>query len=83
LAERSQRRVLPVGLAGTQELWRGKTLRLRIGAPLDPPPLGAPRAEEQAFADRLTAALVAVLPPLPLGSANGKKPWPWLTRLLY
>jgi 1-acyl-sn-glycerol-3-phosphate acyltransferase len=83
LAERSQRRVLPVGLAGTQELWRGKTLRLRVGAPLDPPALGAPRAEEQAFAARLTGALLAALPPLPPEPADGRKRWPWLTRLLY
>jgi 1-acyl-sn-glycerol-3-phosphate acyltransferase len=83
LAERSQRRVLPVGLAGTRELWRGKTLRLRVGAPLDPPPSDAPRAEEEAFAARLTAALRAALPPLPPEPADGKKPWRWLTRLLY
>ena len=83
LAERSRRRVLPVGLAGTQELWRGKTLRLQVGPPLDPPPPDADRAAETAYAERLTEALRAVLPPLPPEPAGGRKPWPWLTRLLY
>lgn len=83
LAERSARRVLPVGLAGTQELWRGKTLRLQVGPPLDALHPDATRAEETAYAERLTAALRAVLPPLPSEPADGRKPWPWLTRLLY
>ena len=83
LAERSARRVLPIGLAGTQELWRGKTLRLQVGEPLDPPPAGATRAEETTYAERLAEALRAVLPPLPPEPSNGHKPWPWLTRLLY
>lgn len=83
LAERSGRRVLPVGLSGTQELWRGKTLRLRFGSPLHPPPRGTARADEVAFAERLREALQAVQPPLPPLPEDGHKPWPWLTRLLY
>lgn len=83
LAERSRRRVLPVGLAGTQELWRGKRLRLRIGPPLDPPPADAPRAEEIAFAELLTRALRDVLPPPPPEPSDGRKPWGWMTKLLY
>jgi 1-acyl-sn-glycerol-3-phosphate acyltransferase len=83
LASHSGRRVLPIGLAGTQELWRGKTLRLRVAPPLDPPPSGADRATETAFVEQLTRALVEALPPLPPEPTNGRKPWPWLTRLLY
>ena len=83
LAERSGCRVLPVALAGSRELWRGKTLRLQVSAPLEPPPPGSTRAEETAYADRLTAALRAALPPLPPEPPDGHKPWPWLTRLLY
>ena len=83
LAERSGRRVLPVTLAGTQELWRGKTLRLQVSPPLDALAPDAPRAEETAYAARLTDVLGASLPPLPPEPADGRKPWPWLTRLLY
>lgn len=83
LAERSGRRVLPIGLAGSQELWRGKMLRLQVGPPLDPPPPRADRATENAYAQRLTEALRAALPPLPPEPRDGRKPWPWLTRLLY
>ena len=32
--------MLPVALAGTTDLWRGKTLRVRIAPPLDALPLG-------------------------------------------
>src|SRR5215207_5606874 len=39
IAQQSGRRVLPVALAGSKPLWRGKTLRVRIGIPLDPPPM--------------------------------------------
>ena len=35
ISQHSGRRVLPVALAGTTDLWRGKTLRVRIAPPLD------------------------------------------------
>jgi hypothetical protein len=83
LSEHSGCRVLPVGLAGTQELWRGKTLRLQVGAPLAALSPRATRAEQNAYVTELELALRSVLPPLPPEPANGHKPWPWLTRLLY
>jgi hypothetical protein len=39
VAQQSRRRVLPVALAGSKPLWQGKTLCVRIGTPLDPPPM--------------------------------------------
>jgi 1-acyl-sn-glycerol-3-phosphate acyltransferase len=82
LAERSRCRILPVGLAGTQELWRGKTLRLRIGPPLPALPPDASRAEQQLAIDRLVAALADAMPPSPPEPLDGKKPWNWLSKLL-
>jgi 1-acyl-sn-glycerol-3-phosphate acyltransferase len=82
LSARSGCRVMPVGIAGTKELWRGKTLRLRIGPPLEPLAAGADRNEEQAYVERLHVAISAVLPPLPPAPADGRKPWSWLTRML-
>ena len=83
LAARSGRRILPVALAGTRELWRGKTLRLCVGAPLDGLPPKPERADEQALVERLGASLRSLQPPLPPEPPDGRKPWPWLTRLLY
>jgi 1-acyl-sn-glycerol-3-phosphate acyltransferase len=83
LALHSGCRVLPVGLAGTQELWRGKTLRLRVGPPIDAPARDASRAEEAQFTERLNHALNEAMPAEPAEPADGHKPWPWLTRLLY
>lgn len=83
LAARSGRRILPVGLAGTQELWRGKTLRVCIGAPLPGLPPKPARADEQALLDQLRTSLRSLQPPLPPEPLDGRKPWPWLTRLLY
>jgi 1-acyl-sn-glycerol-3-phosphate acyltransferase len=82
LSEHSGRRVLPVALAGTTDLWRGKTLRVRIAPPLDALPPGADRNDEQAYVDRLRAILLAATPAEPPQPADGKKPWRWLTRLL-
>ncbi len=53
IAQQSRRRVLPVALAGSKPLWRGKTLRVRIGTPLDPPPLDAGKAAQQTWSDEL------------------------------
>lgn len=82
LSEHSGRRVLPVGLSGTLDLWRGATLRVNIAPPLDAVPAGANRNEEQAFVDHLQQVLIESVPPTPPEPANGKKPWRWLTKLL-
>jgi 1-acyl-sn-glycerol-3-phosphate acyltransferase len=82
LSEHSGRRVLPVGLAGSQELWRGKTLRVRVAPPLERLRPGADREEELAYVNRLCQVLQAALPPLPPEPVDGKKPWRWLTRML-
>jgi hypothetical protein len=74
--------VLPVGIAGAAELWRGKTLRVRIGPPLASLGPNASRVEEQEYVDRLQAAILAVLPPPPPEPRDGKKPWQWLTRFI-
>ena len=82
LSERAfGRRVLPVGLSGTLDLWRGATLRVCIAPPLDAVPPGADRNEEQAFVDRLRQS-TATVPTAPPEPPDGKKPWRWLTRFL-
>lgn len=82
LSARSGCRVLPVGIAGTTDLWRGATLRVRIAPPLSALPDDADKAAEQAFADRLRAVLQAAVPSAPPEPPTGKKPWRWLTRML-
>jgi 1-acyl-sn-glycerol-3-phosphate acyltransferase len=80
ISQHSGCRVLPVALAGTSNLWRGKTLRVRIASPLDALPPGANRHDEQAYVESLRAVLHNMLPPEPAEPPDGKKPWPWLTR---
>jgi 1-acyl-sn-glycerol-3-phosphate acyltransferase len=82
LSQHSGRRVVPAGLAGTNEIWRGKTLRVEFGSPLPALPSGAGRAAEDAWTAELQAAVAAILPPLPPEPADGRKPWPWLNELL-
>lgn len=82
LSQRSGRRVLPVGLAGTQQLWRGKTLRLTVGPPLAPLAPAAGRTEQVAFTEQIRAAITAAAPPLPDEPAGNPRVWRWLTRLL-
>ena len=82
ISQHSGRRVLPVALAGTTDLWRGKTLRVRIAPPLDALAPGSNRDEEQAYVDDLHAVLQDALPPQPAEPLDGKKPWRWLTRAL-
>ncbi len=82
ISQHSGRRVLPVALAGTTDLWRGKTLRLRIAPPLDALGPGASREEEQTYVDGLRAVLQDALPPEPAEPPDGKKPWRWLTRAM-
>ncbi len=81
IAQQSGRRVLPVALTGSKPLWRGKTLRVRIGAPIDPPAPDADRAEQQAWSDALRAALQALIPPEPPEIPVEERRWPWLTDL--
>jgi 1-acyl-sn-glycerol-3-phosphate acyltransferase len=81
LSEHSGRRVLPVGLAGTTELWRGKTLRVRIAPPLPALEPGADHHAEQAYVDRLRTVLQEVAPALPPEPSDGQKRWRWLTHL--
>jgi 1-acyl-sn-glycerol-3-phosphate acyltransferase len=82
ISQHSGRRVLPVALAGTTDLWRGKTLRIRIAPPLDALPAGADRQEEQAYVDALRAVLQDAVPPQPPEPTDGRKLWRWLTRAL-
>jgi 1-acyl-sn-glycerol-3-phosphate acyltransferase len=82
ISEHSGCRVLPIALAGTTDLWRGKTLRMRIAPPLEAIPQGANRQEEQTYVDTLRAVLQDALPPEPPEPPDGKKPWRWLTKVL-
>lgn len=82
ISQHSGRRVLPIALAGTTELWRGKTLRMRIAPPLDALAPGASRYDEQTYVDSLRAVLQNALPAEPAEPPDRKKPWRWLTRAL-
>jgi 1-acyl-sn-glycerol-3-phosphate acyltransferase len=81
VAQQSGRRVLPVALAGSKPLWRGKTLRVRIGTPLDPPPMDAGKAAQQTWSDGLHASLQELIPPEPSKIPLARRRWPWLTDL--
>ena len=82
MAQQSQCRVLPISLAGTTELWRGKTLRMQIGAPIAPPSPGSSKATQLTWSESLRATLQANqpegAPTLPLH----EREWPWLTTWL-
>jgi 1-acyl-sn-glycerol-3-phosphate acyltransferase len=79
IAQQSQRRVLPVALAGSKPLWRGKTLRVHIGAPIAPLPLQAGKAAQQDWTDELRATLQSLLPPEPPSLPTARRRWTWLT----
>jgi 1-acyl-sn-glycerol-3-phosphate acyltransferase len=81
IAQQSGRRVLPVALAGSKPLWRGKTLRVCIGLPLDPPPPDAGKAAQQDWSDGLRATLQELIPPEPPELPLQQRRWPWLTDL--
>jgi 1-acyl-sn-glycerol-3-phosphate acyltransferase len=67
--------VVTVGIAGTRELWRGKSIVLRVGATVQP--TGSLDRDMVA----IQGALRAALPPYPEGQ-SARRPWPWLTTLL-
>ncbi len=81
IAQHSGRRTLPVAISGAKPLWRGKTVRVRIGPPLDPPPVGAGKTAQQAWSDELRAVLHALIPPEPPAIPVAQRRWPWLTDL--
>jgi 1-acyl-sn-glycerol-3-phosphate acyltransferase len=81
VAQQSGRRVLPVALAGSKPLWRGKTLRVLIGPPLDPPPIDARKAAQEIWSDTLRASLQELIPPEPPEVPLKQRRWPWLTDL--
>jgi 1-acyl-sn-glycerol-3-phosphate acyltransferase len=76
LARSSESPVVPVGVADTRELWRGRRIRLRIGQPLPPP---RTRQEDEAFLATLASTLEALRPPAEPLPSNA--PWRWLSRL--
>jgi 1-acyl-sn-glycerol-3-phosphate acyltransferase len=82
LSQRSGRRVLPVGLTGANQLWRGKTLCLRVGSPLDALDPTAGKAEQQAFVHRLREAIQEAMLPPPTEPTGNSRAWQWLTKLL-
>ncbi len=82
LSAHSACRVLPVGISGATDLWRGATLRVRIAPPIAALPPGSDRAAEQAYVDHLREVLMTIVPPSPPQPASGIKPWNWLTKLL-
>ena len=81
VAQQSRRCVLPVSLAGSKPLWRGKTLRVRIGPPLDPPPMNAGKVAQQTWSDTLRASLPVLIPPETPEIPLERRRWPWLTDL--
>ena len=81
VAQQSGRCVLPVALAGSKPLWRGKTLRVRIGTPLDPPPMDARKSEQEIWSDELRATLEELIPPEPPEIPLERRRWLWLTDL--
>jgi 1-acyl-sn-glycerol-3-phosphate acyltransferase len=79
IAQQSARRVLPVAIAGSKPLWRGKTLRLRIGAPLPSPAINAAKGEQEAWSATLRATLQELLPSEPPEIPVTRRHWTWLT----
>jgi 1-acyl-sn-glycerol-3-phosphate acyltransferase len=82
MAQHSQCRVLPISFAGTTELWRGKTLRVQIGAPIAPPPPESSKATQLTWSESLRATLQAQQPADPPTLPLHEREWPWLTTWL-
>jgi 1-acyl-sn-glycerol-3-phosphate acyltransferase len=81
LAMMSGTPLVPIGIAGTSELWLGRRLAMRVGKPIDPAGLhGTPRDRARALNDRLTGDIAALLPKVkqPGGPRLLRK---WLTNL--
>jgi len=81
MALRSGALVLPVGIAGTSELYLGREITLNIGAPLAIDPEGRGRPAVAAATGRIEAALLAALPPFD-PAPPGRRWCRWLTGLL-
>jgi 1-acyl-sn-glycerol-3-phosphate acyltransferase len=96
LALRTDARIVPMGVCGAEELYRGKRMALAIGEPVSVAELlGAPPAAEPGTRDelrearRLTRAmteridaLVAESYPLTVDPPDHPRRWAWLTRLM-
>ena len=81
IAQHSGCRAVPAGVAGTQTLWRGMTVRIACGPPLDPPSPGASRRDAEAWTASLAAAIRDLMPPLPPQPPEAEKRWRWMTTL--
>jgi 1-acyl-sn-glycerol-3-phosphate acyltransferase len=73
-AARNRAPLVAVGLAGTQELWRGKRIDIRVGRTLE---LHGNVAADMA---QVEEAMREALPPY--REPGGGRPWAWLTTLL-
>ena len=82
LALRSGRRVLPVGLPNSRELWRGRSLEISIGPPLQPPTDGNSREREAALVANLVQALERLRPPARTAPPPQARQWRWLSHLV-
>lgn len=96
LALRTDARIVPMGVCGADELYRGKRMALVIGEPvtvadlLGAPAVAAPGTrDELREARRLTRAmseridaLVAETYPATVDGPEVRRRWPWLTRLM-
>jgi 1-acyl-sn-glycerol-3-phosphate acyltransferase len=55
--------LVPIGIAGTSELWLGRRLAMRAGAPIDPANFaGSPRERAHALNERLNLDIAALVP---------------------
>jgi 1-acyl-sn-glycerol-3-phosphate acyltransferase len=67
--------VVPAGISGTHELWRGKRITIRVGAPLS-----LDSEDVLGSVGRLEQAMRALIRSEP--EPAGPRPWRWLTHLL-
>jgi 1-acyl-sn-glycerol-3-phosphate acyltransferase len=82
LALRSGRRVLPIGLPNSRELWRGRSLEIQVGPPLEVPTDGDSRQREATLVASLVAALEALRPPAAPAPPLESRRWRWLSHLV-
>jgi 1-acyl-sn-glycerol-3-phosphate acyltransferase len=76
LARASGSPVVPIGVADTRELWRGRRIRINLGEPLDPP---RDRSEDAPFLAKLAERIESLRPPAEPLPAH--RPWRWLSNL--